>query len=122
MTTLVHLDVNDSGAWRRVLTFDSTAPGVMEWVTFLAERLLRNGQPKPPRARLHDAAGDRTLSYWSESDGWRPARGQATLPARAPGQPGRLMVTTRESALAHARELMREHRLTVQDIAPEAKR
>lgn len=72
MTTKpINLEVNDSGAWRRVMTFDASNDDDSESVLHLADQLLRWGLNHRQRARLIIPADTAPLMTWSHEDGWR---------------------------------------------------
>ena len=68
MTKPVNLDVNDSGSWRRVMTFDADDG---DDVMHLAEQLLRWSSNDKLRARLIIPGDTAPLETWSKVDGWR---------------------------------------------------
>lgn len=73
MARVVHLDVNDSGAWRRVSAFDldDFDDGALE---FAAEKLLELSTVEKLRARLIMPGDTAPLVVWSREDGWREWR------------------------------------------------
>lgn len=73
MTKPCHLEVNDSGGWRRVMTFDATEDDDADSVMHLADQLLRWGTNQRLKARIIMAGGVDTapLMTWTVDDGWR---------------------------------------------------
>lgn len=73
MTKPCHLEVNDSGGWRRVMTFDATDDDDADSVMHLADQLLRWGMNARLKARIIMAGGVHTapLMTWTVDDGWR---------------------------------------------------
>jgi len=69
-TRIVHLDVNDNGAWRRVTSFDLDAfeDGDLE---LCAEHLLEMSANEKLRARIIMPGDTAPLLRWNRVDGWR---------------------------------------------------
>lgn len=68
---LVNLEVNDSGGWRRVSSFDldTFEDGELEWC---AEALLRMSANRKLKARIIPAGAlEVPLVHWTAADGWR---------------------------------------------------
>lgn len=78
MTKRVHLEVNDSGAWRRVMSFDAKHDDDVNSVMHLADQLLRWSDTSRLRARIIIPGDTAPLMLWTQADGWRewvhPAR------------------------------------------------
>jgi len=70
---LVNLEVNDSGAWRRVSAFDldDFDDGALE---FAAEKLLELSTNEKLRARLIMPGDTAPLLVWRRAEGWREWR------------------------------------------------
>lgn len=73
MTKPCHLEVNDSGGWRRVMTFDATYDDDADSVMHLADQLLRWGVTARLKGRIIMAGSVDTapLMTWNKDDGWR---------------------------------------------------
>lgn len=73
MPRVVNLEVNDSGAWRRVIAFDldDFDDGALE---FAAEKLLELSTNEKLRARLIMPGDTAPLLVWRRADGWREWR------------------------------------------------
>lgn len=70
---IVHLDVKDSGAWRRVTSFDldTFEDGDLE---HCAEQLLQMSGNDKLRARIIMPGDTAPLMIWGKADGWREWR------------------------------------------------
>lgn len=73
---IVHLDVNDSGAWRRVTSFDLNTfeDGDLE---HCAHHLLDLSSNKKLKARLIASGDTAPLMNWTHERGWREWRSAA---------------------------------------------
>lgn len=67
---IVHLEVNDSGGWRRVSTFnlDDFEDGDLE---LCAEHLLQMSTNERIKARVIMPGDTAPLVTWTRQDGWR---------------------------------------------------
>jgi len=70
MSRTVNLDINDSGSWRRVTSFDLDALGEGH-LEYLVEELLRESTNDKIKARLIIPGDVAPLVDWTKSDGWR---------------------------------------------------
>lgn len=72
-TKICHLEVNDAGGWRRVMSFDATHDDDSDDVMHQADQLLRWGVNARLKARIMIAGGVSTapLMTWTADDGWR---------------------------------------------------
>ena len=70
MARIVNLDVNDSGAWRRVTSFDLDELEGAELENH-SDALLRICSVRRIRARIVPAGETGALMYWTREDGWR---------------------------------------------------
>jgi uncharacterized protein (UPF0128 family) len=70
MTRPIHLEVNDSGGWRRVTGFglDDFEDGALEYT---AEQLLQLSTNAKLRARLIIPGDTAPLVTWTREQGWR---------------------------------------------------
>lgn len=75
MVTL-HLEVNDAGGWRRVMSFD--APRKAD-VLDLAELLLGFGDNPKLRARVIARGSTAPLMTWTQAAGWQSWRRQEDM-------------------------------------------
>lgn len=66
-----HLEVNDSGGWRRVMTFDATDDDDSDTVMYHAGMLLQWSNGQRLKARLIIPGDTAPLMTWSYADGWR---------------------------------------------------
>lgn len=64
----VHLEVNDSGGWRRVMTFDADDDSE---AVHLANGLLRLSCNPRLKARIIIPGDTAPLMNWNAADGWR---------------------------------------------------
>lgn len=85
-TATVHLEVNDSGAWRRVCSFDARwfKAGDLETC---AQHLLEMGTNQRLRARVIAPGCTAPISVWTREQGWRDwgeARAAASTAERRP--------------------------------------
>lgn len=71
MSKRVHLEVNDSGGWRRVMSFDAQHDDDADTVMHLADQLLRWGDNPRQRARIIIPCDTAPLMTWCRRDGWR---------------------------------------------------
>jgi hypothetical protein len=73
---IVHLDINEAGAWKRVASFDldTFEEGTLE---HCAESLLELTANKNLKARLIMPGDTAALMYWKHGDGWREWRAAA---------------------------------------------
>lgn len=70
MARIVNLDVNDSGAWRRVSSFDlDEADG--DQLQHASDALLRLSNYRKLRARIVTAGEMAPLMAWSRHEGWK---------------------------------------------------
>ncbi len=67
----VHLDVNDAGGWRRVMSFDVSDPMQGQIVLQAAHELLRWSENPRLRARIIIPCDTAPLMTWSLQHGWR---------------------------------------------------
>ena len=70
MNSILHLEVNDSGDWRRVMSFDARAA---DEVATHSTWLFGCGNGKKLRARIVAAGATVPVRTWTRSDGWQPA-------------------------------------------------
>lgn len=70
MNTL-HLEVNDAGGWRRVMSFD---PIHQSRIFELCNRLLPFGNNQNLRARIIAPGTTAPLMTWTNADGWKEWR------------------------------------------------
>lgn len=71
--SVLHLEVNDSGGWRRVMSFaDSFEQRVA--VKHFAEGLLERSDSPRIRARIIAPGTTAPLMTWTASDGWKEWR------------------------------------------------
>ena len=67
---IVHLEVNDSGGWRRITSFD-----VKDWeagdLEMHAEHLLEMSSNPRLKARVIIPGDTAPLVTWCQADGWR---------------------------------------------------
>lgn len=73
MSRTVHLDVNDSGSWKRMASFD------LDWLQdgdleHCAHELLCLADNPKLKARIIATAETAPLLTWTKSDGWREWR------------------------------------------------
>ena len=70
MQKIIHLDVNDSGSWRRVTSFDLAEfeDGALECTV---EDLLQMCSSFKIKARLIIPGDTAPLTTWNRTDGWR---------------------------------------------------
>ena len=66
-----HLEVNDSGGWRRVMTFDLVDDEEGDDVMDAADRLLRYSVSRRSKMRLIIPGDTAPLMMWTAADGWR---------------------------------------------------
>jgi len=73
MSRTVNLEVNDSGAWRRVTSFnlDAFEDGDLE---YLVEQLLCESTSDKIKARLIIPGDVAPLVDWNKADGWKEWR------------------------------------------------
>lgn len=73
MARIVNLDINDSGAWRRVTSFnlDAFDDGDLE---YLVEQLLCESTSDKIKARLIIPGDVAPLVDWNKADGWKEWR------------------------------------------------
>lgn len=70
MTTL-HLEVNDAGGWRRVMSFARDGDTLGD-VMYDAHKLLMLGlNATKIRARIIEPGNTAPLMTWTQKDGWR---------------------------------------------------
>lgn len=70
MARIVNLDVNDSGSWRRVSSFDlDEADG--DQLQQASDALLRQSNYRKLRARIVAAGDTGALMYWTREQGWQ---------------------------------------------------
>lgn len=73
MSGILHLEANDSGGWRRVMSFaDSFEQRVA--VKHFAEGLLERSDSPRIRARIIAPGDTAPLMTWTASDGWKEWR------------------------------------------------
>lgn len=73
---IVNLEVNDSGAWRRVSSFDldTFEDGQLEYA---AQQLLELSNHKRLSARISIPGDTKPLMYWSRDTGWQEVKAAA---------------------------------------------
>jgi len=70
----LHLEVNDAGGWRRVMSFERLDI-VVENVMLDAGQLLSAADNRRIRARIIEASGTTApLMTWTAADGWKEWR------------------------------------------------
>lgn len=70
MARIVNLDVNDSGSWRRVSSFDlDEADG--DQLQQASDALLRQSNYRKLRARIVAAGETGALMHWTREQGWK---------------------------------------------------
>ena len=70
---ILHIEVNDSGGWRRVMSFDGHRD-VMHAVMEYAAALLENSQHQRIRARIIAPSDTAPVMTWTAADGWKEWR------------------------------------------------
>lgn len=71
--TLLHLEANDSGGWRRVMSFEQLDI-VVENVMLDAGQLLSAADNRRIRARIIAPGATAPLMTWTAADGWKDWR------------------------------------------------
>lgn len=71
MSRIVHLEVNDSGGWRRVTSFDTFNEGDLE---VCAGHLLELSSNDRLKARIIAPGDTAPRVIWNKRDGWREWR------------------------------------------------
>lgn len=72
MSTL-HLEVNDAGGWRRVMSFANDATA-LDSAQLRAAYLLMESESQRIRARIIAPGDTAPLMTWTASDGWKEWR------------------------------------------------
>jgi hypothetical protein len=70
---ILHIEVNDSGGWRRVMSFEHTA-ATLDNVQLRAAYLLMESDSHRIRARIIAPGDTAPLMTWTAADGWREWR------------------------------------------------
>lgn len=70
---ILHLEVNDAGGWRRVMSFANDAT-TLDNVQLRAAYLLMESDSPRIRARIIAPGSTAPLMTWSAADGWKEWR------------------------------------------------
>ncbi|MBP9032543.1 MAG: hypothetical protein KBG29_01530 [Pseudomonadales bacterium] len=70
---ILHLEVNDSGGWRRVMSF-ANDPATLDNVQLRAAYLLMESDSQRIRARIIAPGDTAPVMTWTAADGWKEWR------------------------------------------------
>lgn len=70
----VHLEINDAGGWRRVLSFDCNNEAHSEAVLHAVPELLACSSNQRIKARIIYPGDTAPLMHWEATTGWREWR------------------------------------------------